>query len=170
MTTVSCHGTTLPRPAYRHTGRAHQPPGFISADRTAVVLELFRHAAPAIAVARLVRNRFHVRDPGDLVTINRGGRATLQVSVESAVAHVKYLTEHGDWPRVLVLGPTGLFHRGSLTKKRMAFFKINTVQIRAEATFLAYFQMPNSESSHEGVASWDTNYASSQPKTSSVRR
>jgi hypothetical protein len=125
MTTVSCHGTTLPRPAYRHTGRAHQPPGFISADRTAVVLELFRHAAPAIAVARLVRNRFHVRDPGDLVTINRGGRATLQVSVESAVAHVKYLTEHGDWPRVLVLGPTGIFHRGSLTKKRMAFFKIS---------------------------------------------
>jgi hypothetical protein len=48
------------------------------------------------------------------------------------------------------------------------YVKINTVQIRIEATFLAYFRMPNTESSQEGVASWDTTYASSKPKANLV--
>jgi hypothetical protein len=47
-------------------------------------------------------------------------------------------------------------------------FKLNTVQIRVEATFLAYFRMPNTESSQEGVASWDTTYASSKAKANLV--
>ena len=123
MPTVGRHGTPLPRPAHRHSGLVHQPPGFIPTDRKAVVLELLGHAATAIAVARLLRNRFHLRDHGHLVTINRWRRTALHVGVESAAAHVEYLTEHGDWPCVVGLCHKGIFHLGSFTKKRMAFLR-----------------------------------------------
>src|SRR4029453_2805204 len=125
MAAVGGQRPTVRGPAYRHPSLLHQPPRLAPPDCTALCLELLGHAATPIALPRLRCNRFHPCHQLDLLPIHGRGSVALYIRVKSAPTHLEHRTEDRHRPGRLMLRHKGVAQFGSLTKKRMAFFKIS---------------------------------------------
>jgi hypothetical protein len=93
MATVRGDRTALRGTLHHHPGLLHPPSRLRSSHGEPLALELCGHAATAITVTRVGRNRVDPSSQGDFLRIDLSPCVSWQIRIKPTAADLKHLTE-----------------------------------------------------------------------------